>query len=115
MKIFVPEILYVPSGCSTARVFIRRKSVPQPGSVRHIVPAHSPDTILGRMCSRIQSAPVIISAAYAAEVRPGYIAKDWLAESPISATAMVMRIGRPEPPNGTGAASPPQPASQYFL
>src|SRR5437660_621299 len=36
MKILVPLMRYVPSSCSTARVFINLSSVPQCGSVRHL-------------------------------------------------------------------------------
>src|SRR5215469_6055149 len=112
MKILVPVSLYVPSGCSIAFVFIRRRSVPQPGSVRHIVPAHSPEIIFGSTNCFIQSAPVAPSAPAAAPVSPGYIAKDWLDDDAISATASVMSVGSPAPPNFVGAESEPHPASQ---
>ena len=42
IKIFCPLILKVPSFCSTAFVFNIPKSVPQTGSVKHIVPLHFP-------------------------------------------------------------------------
>src|SRR5262245_2180815 len=112
MKIFVPESLYVPSGCSTAFVFIRRKSVPQCGSVRHIVPVHSPATIIGTMRSRIHGAPVAIRAEQAALVSPGYIVNAWFDDEPISATAKVKMIGRPAPPYCSGTPSLFHPASQ---
>ena len=48
MKIFWPEIANEPSPLRTARVLISPRSVPQCGSVRFIVPVHSPEVILGR-------------------------------------------------------------------
>src|SRR6185312_3648494 len=99
----------------TALVFIRRRSVPQCGSVRHIVPAHSPLIILVAMFSFIHGWPVPSSAPEAAPVRPGYIAKAWLADCIISPTARLIIIGISAPPNLDGAASAPQPASQNCL
>ncbi len=48
MKIFVPEILHVPSSPGSALVRSAPTSEPASGSVRFIVPVHSPLTILGR-------------------------------------------------------------------
>ena len=48
MKILVPEILKLPSACGAAFERSMPRSVPQCGSVRHIVPVHSPDTSRGR-------------------------------------------------------------------
>ena len=48
MKIFVPVSAYEPSPCGSAFVRSMPRSVPQCGSVRHIVPVHSPDTSFGR-------------------------------------------------------------------
>ncbi len=48
MKILVPVRLYEPSSSGSALVRRMPRSVPQCGSVRHIVPVHSPDTSLGR-------------------------------------------------------------------
>ncbi len=90
--------------------------MPQLGSVRHIVPHHSPESIFAATLSRIQSSPVASSAPAAAPVNPGYIENDWLAEVIISATAMVIIIGMlAPPPNFSGAESAPQPASAYCL
>jgi hypothetical protein len=50
MKIFVPVIEYEPSPFGSALVRRMPRSVPQCGSVRHIVPVHSPDTSFGRYC-----------------------------------------------------------------
>ena len=48
MKIFDPVIRNDPSSAGTALVRIIPRSVPQCASVRHIVPDHSPLTILGK-------------------------------------------------------------------
>ena len=48
MKILVPVILKLPSASGSARVRSRPRSVPQWGSVRHMVPVHCPETSLGR-------------------------------------------------------------------
>ena len=48
IKILVPVILYVPSAFGLALVLIIPKSVPECGSVKHIVPDHSPVYILGK-------------------------------------------------------------------
>ncbi|MGY4327984.1 hypothetical protein ACVWWG_002401 [Bradyrhizobium sp. LB7.2] len=47
MKILVPVILKLPSACRTALVRSMPRSVPQCGSVRFMVPVHSPATIFG--------------------------------------------------------------------
>ncbi|HEX7947709.1 MAG TPA: hypothetical protein VF495_23800 [Phenylobacterium sp.] len=66
-----PLIRYEPSGWTTARVFISFRSVPQCGSVRHMVPHQSPLTIRGATCSSIQGAPVSVRLEHAPLVRPG--------------------------------------------
>ena len=48
MKIFVPVMRYEPSSCLTALVRTAPTSDPASGSVRFIVPVHSPLTILVR-------------------------------------------------------------------
>ena len=48
MKILPPVIAKLPSSRGSALVRSRPRSVPQCASVRHMVPAHSPLTILGR-------------------------------------------------------------------
>ena len=80
MKILVPVILYDPSACGSARVRIRPKSVPHCGSVRFMVPPHSPDTIFGRYFSCCSGEPLATSAAIAPWDRPGYMANAMLAE-----------------------------------
>lgn len=57
MKIFVPLIEYEPSPLGSALVRRMPRSVPQCGSVRHIVPVHSPDTSFGRYCFCSSGAP----------------------------------------------------------
>ncbi len=48
MKILVPVIANEPSPRGSALVRRMPRSLPEWASVRHIVPAHSPETILGR-------------------------------------------------------------------
>ncbi len=48
MKIFWPKTRYVPSACGSARERISARSEPACGSVRFIVPVHSPVTIFPR-------------------------------------------------------------------
>ncbi len=47
MKIFVPKTLKVPSPTGSARVRTRARSEPACGSVRFIVPVHSPEISFG--------------------------------------------------------------------
>src|SRR3546814_6340048 len=54
-KILVHVMAQLPSAFGAARVRIRPRSVPQCGSVRFMVPPHSPEIIFGRyfsFCSR---------------------------------------------------------------
>ncbi|VEE79985.1 Uncharacterised protein [Pseudomonas aeruginosa] len=48
MKIFVPLIAWLPSAFGTARVLMMPRSVPQCGSVRHMVPVQVPAVIRAR-------------------------------------------------------------------
>ena len=57
MKIFCPVIRHVPSSAGTAFVVSAPTSEPACGSVRFIVPVHSPVTIFGRYTSRWASLP----------------------------------------------------------
>ena len=57
MKIFWPVIRHVPSSAGTALVVSAPTSEPACGSVRFIVPVHSPVTIFGRYTSRCASLP----------------------------------------------------------
>jgi len=78
MKILAPVILKVPSPCGSALERSRPRSVPQWGSVRHIVPVHSPEVSLGRYCDFCSGVPWAFSASYAPCDRPGYIVHAWL-------------------------------------
>ena len=48
MKILLPVMVQEPSASGSALERSRPRSVPQCGSVRHMVPVHSPDTSFGR-------------------------------------------------------------------
>ena len=89
--------------------------MPQCGSVRFIVPVHSPAIIFGRYAAFCSAEPCAMSAAIAPWVSPGYIAKAMLAEHRNSLTICVMSIGRPWPPNSGGAEMPIQPPSTICL
>ena len=67
---FVAEVLF-PLNLSGDQQGCTRH---EDGSVRFIVPPHSPDTILGTYIAFCASDPLAISAAIAPCVRPGYIA-----------------------------------------
>jgi len=62
MKILVPVIRWLPSACGSALLRSRPRSVPQCGSVRHIVPVHSPETIFGRYSAFCSGVPCASSA-----------------------------------------------------
>ena len=47
MKIFVPKILWLPSGCGSARVRTAARSLPACGSVRFMVPVQRPEIMFG--------------------------------------------------------------------
>ena len=57
MKILVPVTEYLPSSIGSARVLSRPRSVPQCGSVRHIVPVQVPATKGSRNTFFCQSSP----------------------------------------------------------
>ena len=111
MKILVPVIAHDPSAFGSARVRIRPRSVPHCGSVRFIVPPHSPDTILGTYFAFCSSDPLTSSAAIAPWLSPGYIANAILEEIIYSWNAVETTCGMPCPPNSSGADSVPQPDS----
>jgi len=112
MKILVPVIAKVPSGFGSARVLSRARSEPQCGSVRHMVPVHSPDTMGLRNTSLCQSSATCLSASLAPCESRGYIPHDRLAESIISLTAAPRTSGMPWPPCSGSAVRPVQPPSQ---
>src|ERR1700685_2170509 len=115
MKIFWPVIAYEPSANGVARVLRRPRSVPQCGSVKHIVPAHSPVVIFGRYRAFKSLLPCAISAATAPRVRPGYIANATFAEHSYSQNSAAKNIGRLWPPYVGSPASPTQPPSTRLL
>src|SRR5690349_1811732 len=114
MKILVPLIAYEPSPFGSA--FVRRmpRSVPQCGSVRHIVPVHSPDTSLGRYACCSSGVPCACRHSYAPCDRPGYIVHAWFAEFIISYSALLTNAGKPWPPKSGSQPSAGQPASTYW-
>ncbi len=65
MKILVPVTRYEPSDCGSALVLSRPRSEPQCGSVRHMVPVHSPAMIFLRKTSCCQASPWCLSASVA--------------------------------------------------
>src|SRR5690606_8112965 len=109
MKILVPVIRQLPSACGSAFVRSRPRSVPQCGSVRHIVPVHSPETNFGMYSAFCSGVPCACRQSYAPCVRPGYIAQAWLPEFIISWNAMPTATGRPCPPYSGSQVSVGQP------
>ena len=57
MKILVPLMAQAPSARGSALLRNMPKSVPQCGSVRHMVPVHSPDTMCGRYSAFCSGVP----------------------------------------------------------
>ena len=88
---------------------------PHCGSVRFMVPVHSPATILGRNIDFCSGLPCTSNAAVAPMVRPPYIENAMLAEHWNSETVCVSVTGRPWPPYSAGADSPSQPPSATCL
>ena len=73
INILLPVILYEPSACGSALLRNIPKSVPQCGSVKHIVPVHSPDTNLGKYNACCSGVPCSCKHSYAPCDKPGYI------------------------------------------
>ena len=103
-QLLIGAILLAPFGATaipditwtvTALVLIRPRSVPHCGSVRFMVPAHSPDAIFGPYLAFCSSDPPAIKASNAPEVRPGYIANAIFADEVISLVAMLTTCGKP--------------------
>src|SRR6187401_3038930 len=112
MKIFCPESLYVPSPCGTARVRTAARSDPACGSVRFIVPVHSPETIFGRYARFKASEPFSSIASMAPPVSIGHSSNAMFDAFQISSAAAATRCGIPCPPNVGFFARPFQPSSQ---
>ena len=77
--------------------------MPHCGSVRFMVPVHSPATIFGTNIFFCSGLPCTISAAVAPMVRPPYIENAMLAALWNSVTAWLSVTGRPCPPYSAGA------------
>src|ERR671919_2939857 len=114
MKIFWPVMRQVPSSAGTALVVRAPTSDPAWGSVRFMVPVHSPVTILGRRVSRWASEPYCSSMSMAPCVRNGHSEKAMLAAVSISWMATATSHGKPPPPNSAGNGTAAQPPSTYW-
>src|SRR5947207_251729 len=84
MKTFVPRTLQVPSRHGVAVVRMAPRSDPASGSVRHIVPVHSPVTIRSRN-GRCSGPPCRLSSSTAPRVSIGQSEKAGLAAAAIPA------------------------------
>ena len=115
MKIFWPVMRYVPSPCGIAFVRNMPRSVPQCGSVRFIVPVHSPVTSFGRYCCFCSSLACVWIAAYAPCDRPGYMPNAMFADDTISFHASDTMCGMPWPPYTGSLPSAGQPPSTSCL
>ena len=91
------------------------RSEPAWGSVRFIVPVHSPDTSLGRNTAFCRSVPWVLRASIAARVSIGQRPNAMLAPWIISNTATSSARGRPWPPWASAADSPFQPPDANCL
>ena len=89
--------------------------MPHCGSVRFMVPVHSPATIFGTNIFFCSGLPCTISAAVAPMVRPPYIENAMLAALWNSVTTWLSVTGSPCPPYSAGADSPSQPPSATCL
>ena len=109
IKIFVPKILNVPSPTGSARVRTSARSEPAWGSVRFIVPVHSPEMSLGTNSCFCSSVPAVSKASIAPSVSNGHSANDRFAAFSISMQAVAISLGRPWPPYSSGCCTPCQP------
>ena len=113
MKILVPFSLNDPSASGSARVLQIPRSVPQCGSVRHIVPLHSPELIFVMYFSFSSSLACSASVLMAPMLRPGYMPQDQLAEPISSEVTNLTEGGSPMPPYFLGTLSDCQPPETY--
>ena len=111
MKIFCPVIAKVPSPFGTAFVRSAPTSEPACGSVRFIVPDHSPEVSFGRYRALIASLAWCSSASICPLERSGFNCKARQAPDIMSSTPNASEIGRPIPPCSGLAAMPTQPPS----
>ena len=101
----------MPSARGTARVRTAARSEPACGSVRTMVPAHSPLTSLGRYVAFCASEPESSRASMAPCVSMGQRVKETLAPFQISSTSAETSRGAPWPPCSGSEPSPFQPTS----
>mmetsp|Transcript_51535 Transcript_51535/g.102199 ORF Transcript_51535/g.102199 Transcript_51535/m.102199 type:complete len:313 (-) Transcript_51535:244-1182(-) len=112
MKILVPVMLYesgslsLTLGLFTALVMTWPRSLPHPGSVKHMVPMVSPLTRSGRYLALSSSEPCMRSVLMAPLLRPGNMPKVQLAAAIISLWMSARDMGRFCPPNSSGKLSP---------
>ena len=111
MKIFWPLIDHEPSPRGVAIVRIAPRSVPAPGSVRFIVPVHSPLTSLVRYVSRSSSDAAASRAWICPALSSQHSAKAAFEAFQISPSPARIDPGSPSPPADTGASAVTQPAS----
>eukprot|EP00668_Euglena_longa_P043348 GGOE01057581.1.p1 GENE.GGOE01057581.1~~GGOE01057581.1.p1 ORF type:complete len:143 (-),score=8.70 GGOE01057581.1:285-713(-) len=113
MKIFVPEILYESLPTGTALVLMSDKSLPAPGSVRHMVPVHSPVVSFGRNLFFISSEANSTIHSTQPWLSIGYINQVQLAVAQNSVFTVSKVQGKFCPPYSGAAASVGQPPSTY--
>src|SRR5687767_13676862 len=111
MKIFVPLMLYWPSGRLIAVVVQLPTSDPACGSVRHIVPAHLPLNMLGTYVLISFSLPNARMTSAAPCVSAGYMLNDVFEPHMNSSTIIASVNGPACPPCFSSTASVRHPAS----
>ena len=115
MKILVPVMLKEPSSLGTALVRRMPRSVPECGSVRHMVPLHSPLYSLGRYWDLSSSEAWASTARQAPLVSAGYRANEEQALCIISSNSTASDLGIPWPPNSGLPENALQPFSANVL
>jgi hypothetical protein len=114
MKILVPVMLVGAVGVRLgAGAWPCPRSVPQCGSVRHMVPVHSPLVSLVRYSFFCSSVPCTFSVRVGPVDSPGYIVQAQFAVPIMSSTNRPIEGGRPWPPYSGGVLSAAQPPSTY--
>ena len=88
-------------------------SDPACGSVRFIVPVHSPVASLGKYSACCSGEPWCISDSIAPTVNVGASAKPIFAVPSVSSTAAASTNGMPWPPKASGDPIVPQPPATY--
>ena len=111
MKIFWPEMSQVPFGPGSALATSAPTSDPAWGSVRFMVPHHSPLMSFGRYVAFCSSDPWADRAWILAWVRRGLSDNAMFAAVNISVIAMPMSHGNPPPPYSGSKLIAPHPAS----